>query len=192
VKHFVIYIPGLGDKRIRGQVLAVRTWKAYAVTSHLFHVRWFDKEPYAEKLDRLITMIDARTKEGYSVSLVGASAGGSLAINALAQRPRKIHKVVLIAGEINGKLKMSPGTYRHNPSFRESMDVVEESLAELDVKTRQRILSLRAVFDPVVTASDSIIKDAHNKVVATSGHALTIATQITLGARRWLRFIKQS
>jgi pimeloyl-ACP methyl ester carboxylesterase len=191
VKHYVIYVPGLGDRRIRGQVLATRTWRAYGVTSELFHAKWYDREPLQNKLDKLVALIDEKTKLNYAVSLVGASAGASLVINALAQRPRKVHKIVLIAGEVNGRDHMSAGTYRSNPSFKESMDIVDNSLAELPTFVRQKILSLRAVFDPVVSAQDSIIKDAHNKVVATSGHATTIGTQLTLGARRWLRFIKQ-
>lgn len=191
MQHHVIYIPGLGDKRrIYLQRLAVVSWRLYGIKSHTFQMHWSDGERFEPKLERLLQMIDRIGKRG-TVSLVGASAGASAAINAYATRTEKVHRVVLIAGEVNGRDRMSATTYWRNPAFKDSMDVVGKSLASLPDAARKRILSIRAKIDPVVAAEDSIIAGARNVEVSLSGHALTIALEISFDAPRFIVWIRQ-
>lgn len=125
-----------------------------------------------------------------SVSLVCASAGATAAINAYAARPQ-ITAVVSISGKINHPSAVGEGYKRKNPAFWESMQQTPASLDKLNAKQRGRILSIRAVADPIVPARDSIVQGAQNQVVPTIGHITTIATQLLFGAPYFLRFIKR-
>lgn len=191
MKHAVIYIPGLGDARVGGQLLAVKTWNWYGVQAELFQKNWIDGERFEPKFIRLLNRIDELVEQGYTVSIVAASAGASAAINAYAARPDTIHAVVCIAGEINGRDRMHPSVYQKNPAFRDSMHMIEASLPRITPAMRKRILSRRGAIDVTVTAHDSIVPGAVNQVVPTMSHFLTIATQIAFGAPSFIRFIKK-
>jgi hypothetical protein len=190
MKHAVIYIPGLGDARIGGQLLAVKTWHWYGVHAELFQKNWIDGERFEPKFLRLLHRIDELAEQGYAVSIVAASAGASAAINAYAARPDTIHAVVCIAGEINGRDRMHPSVYQNNPAFRDSMHMIEASLPQITPLMRERILSRRGALDITVTAKDSYLPGAVNQVVPTMSHFVTIATQILFGAHSFIRFIK--
>jgi hypothetical protein len=188
--HTVIYIPGLGDSRVAGQQLAVRTWRLWGVNPELFQMNWADGEAFAPKFDRLLKQIDAASKRG-SVSIVCASAGATAAMNAFAARKMVIVGVVCIAGKINNPHAIGDYYRRTNPAFPESAHAAQEALNELTAHDRSKILSIRGMVDPWVPARDSILEGAKNRMTWTSGHALTIGWQLVIGAPFWMRFLKQ-
>lgn len=188
--QFVIYIPGLGDKKLTGQQKAVNLWRLHRVKPELFVMRWYDSEAFAPKLARLLQVIDKAHKDGYEVSLVAASAGASAAINAFAERPDVIKRVVCICGQIMGYDHVSNYTYQCNPSFAESMHRVPASIARLTTEDKQRILSLHPVADPVVPVRDTRLPGSIEGRLPTTGHATSIAYALTLGSRKIMRFIK--
>jgi hypothetical protein len=190
MRHHVIYIPGLGDTMVGGQKLAVSTWKLWNVEPHLFQMNWADQEAYAPKQARLLAVVDELAQAG-SVSLVAASAGATAAVNVFALRKNAVLGVVCIAGKINNPQAIGDGYKRNNPAFWESAHLTTSSLANLQEQDRRRIVSIRAMFDPIVPGRDSILQGAHNKLTWTSGHAITIATQLIFGAPKFLRFLKQ-
>lgn len=188
--HHAIYIPGLGDnKNVIGQRLAVGLWRIWGVKPHLYQMKWGDKQPYGPKFEGLLTLINQLLQTG-TVSLVGSSAGATVAINAYAAQPHLIQAVVSIAGKINNPQTIGPHYLRDNPAFGESAQLAVSSLAQLRPKERRRILSLFAAVDPVVPARDSMIDGATNRRLPTMGHSVTIGTQLIIGAPWFLHFIK--
>lgn len=190
-KLHLIYVPGLGDKRVGGQAKVVSTWRFWGVKSELFQMNWADGEPWDPKFGRLLARIDELQKDGKSVGLVGASAGAGAVINAYAARKDKVAGAVLIAGKVN-----RPGTigngYRHkNPAFVESANQAPKSLKALNASDRKRILSLYAIADETVYKPDSHIRGAHNSIVPTIGHFFTIAILLSLGAPYYISFLKR-
>ncbi|CAN5134914.1 hypothetical protein BH09PAT3_BH09PAT3_4350 [soil metagenome] len=190
----VIYIPGLGDDKVTqtlsAQRLAVTTWRFHGVTPHLFQMKWSDTESFELKLDRLLKLIDELSLKD-KVALVCASAGATAALNAFAERRDVVVGVVCIAGKINNPQAIGSGYKQRNPSFWESAQQTNQSVSKLAASDRQRVLSIRAMFDEIVPAKDSIFEGAHNKRVGTSGHAITIITQLLFGAPAFLSFLKQ-
>ncbi len=154
-------------------------------------MKWGDKEPWAPKFDRLLGRIDELAAAGTLVGLVGASAGASAVLNAYAARQGKVIGVVCIAGKINRPEVIRQHYRDTNPAFVTSAIACQESLTALDEAARQRILSKYAWFDEVVTTKDSHLSGAHNRRSPTILHGLTIAYQLTFGARANLRFLKQ-
>ncbi len=179
----VIYVPGLGDKRLRGQQFLVSTWRWWAVEPIIFQMKWADKEDFAPKFARLLHLIDDLHRQGKDISIVGTSAGATAAIHAFAARKDVIRGIVVICGKINRPEAIGKSYRRKNPAFGQSADKIQRSLDELSFETdRPRIYSRYAIFDELVPKQDSIVVGAKNHMVVGVGHAVTIATQLLLGA----------
>lgn len=185
----VIYIPGLGDKRVTFQKLAVKLWRIWGVQSQLFHVRWGDGEAFDAKFARLLTVIDRAAKKG-PVALVGSSAGATAVITAMAARPQVVKAAVCIAGKINNPQTVHEGYKQQAPAFWQAVQRTPEALDELSARQRSTILSLQAMVDLIVPRQDSIVPSAENRPVWTSGHAFTIGWQLVVGAPFFLHFLK--
>lgn len=190
----VIYVTGLGDTRKYGQRLAVLLlWRLYGFAPHFFESGWGNKaESFEDKLSRLLTLIDELTRKHQTVSIVGVSAGASLALHAYAVRTDKVHKVVCISGKIHHPEKMHSRIMEHNPAFKDSMYALPRSLSELSLADRRRIRSVYSDGDRTVPMEDSMIKDAEMELVGHKSHAPTIAYEISLGAWRNLRFLRST
>lgn len=188
--HDVIYVPGIGDTKTTFQELAVKTWRLYGVVPHTFAMRWADGEAFESKFTRFLTYIDGLLAKGHQVSLVGASAGASVVLNAFAARP-DIHGVVTIAGKINRPEAIGAWYHRNAPAFVQSARQAQDSLATLTLEQRSRINSRYGLIDVIVPQKDSIVKGAKNRKVLSIGHAPTIAHQLTIGAPLHIRFLKR-
>ncbi|MFI5270656.1 MAG: alpha/beta hydrolase family protein [Candidatus Saccharimonadales bacterium] len=190
-KLHIIYIPGLGDQKIKGQLFVTYLWKIWRVEAEIYRMHWYDDTKWEEKFNKLLNHIDTLHSEGKKIGLVGASAGGSAVINAYAARKDKISGVVCIAGKINDPDDIGQRYRKYNPSFVESAYKIPASLESLNASDRKRILSRYALYDPIVKKADSKISGAKNRHSPTVGHVFTIAFQITLGAPSFLRFLKK-
>lgn len=186
----VIYIPGLADNKWESQYGLVNFWKVWGVTPVIFRMNWTRKQPFARKFSKLLDIVDELYEQGHRVSLVGVSAGASVAVNVFAARPRSIHRVVLLCGKLQHPETVSPYTYQANPAFRESMDMVEASLTTIKPKQRERIVSIHPLGDGAVPPSDTIIAGALEKTIPTFGHGASIFFGLTLYGFSIARFCK--
>lgn len=155
-------------------------------------MNWSDgSETFEQRLTALLNEVDLRLAKGYKVSLVAASAGATAAIHAYVVRLNEINAIVTIAGKINHPETVHRYHKKANPLFWEAVQQMPQVLVKLPSASRKRILSVRARHDPIVTAQDSILEGAYNKVSWTSGHSITILWQLFFGAPAIIRFIKQ-
>lgn len=193
MNHAIIYIPGLGDHRSRAQQRVVSAWRLLGVGhTETVIMNWREAEPFEIKLSRLLERIDDLASKGFSVSLVGVSAGASAVINAYAARQDTIHRVVCICGKLQRPETVSPVTYRANPAFETSMATLTESLGILDDRKRQQILSIRPLVDESVPPGDTVIPGAKAKTIPTISHVVSIAAAITLYSGSIVRFVRKS
>lgn len=191
MKHYVLYIPGLGDKCTTGQAMAVRLWRIYGVRSELIALRWDIAEPLNTKLNKLYQRIDTLHEQGYTVSLVGVSAGAGVVIHAFSNRQNSVHKVVCLCGKLQNAGTIGSATYQWNPAFSESMQRLPETLHQLDALTLQRILSIKPLSDESVPPRDTIIPGTHSTTIPTHGHALSIGMGLTVFSYKIIRFIRR-
>lgn len=189
MKHFLIFVPGLGDAKTGTQQWAVKLWRIYGVKAETFPLRWATGRDFEKKLAKLLARIDKLTADGYAVSLVGASAGGTAVINAFAERP-DLHSVVGICGVMNPEAEVNPKYYRENPAFKGAMGMLAKSLDKLNPEERHRIMSVHPLWDNVVYPRNTVVRGALRKRVVSAGHALTIGLMITLRAYTIVRFVK--
>jgi pimeloyl-ACP methyl ester carboxylesterase len=190
-KHYVIYIPGIGDNKYLIQGILVWLWRFYGVKAVTRTMNWADGEGFDEKLTRLLVEIDAHLAKGHKVSLVAASAGASAALNAFAARPNGISGVVSICGKIRRPESVSETTYRINPAFKQSMLLLQKSLGQLGPEERKRILNLHPLSDPVVPPTDTIVEGSQEKIMKTMGHSMGIIVALSIYGRYICRFLKQ-
>lgn len=179
MKHAIIYIPGLGDHYDPFRATALRLWLLLGVKTQLLPMRWYNNESYEHKYQRASNAITDLTRRGYKVSLVGESAGASMAINLFARHPQ-LNSVVLIAGVNQATASVSPHTLRKAPAFGVSKLAIENSLARLSSDRLQHIHTVSGLIDHVVNVRYSYVHGARHHRVIAFGHLLTITLCLTL------------
>src|SRR5437763_1841073 len=130
-KYHVIYIPGILDDTYHVQGFLMSIWCLYGLRCHVHEMPWSGDGLYELKLQLLLDRIDCYADKGDKVSLMGASAGASAAINAYMERRNKISKVILICAKINGPETVSNKTYAKNPAFKTAMYALQTNLKKL-------------------------------------------------------------
>lgn len=193
-RHYVIFVPGLADKTYAaGLKLAFFLWISNWLKPFYFTAHWSSKkESFTQKLERLTDVIDHAVEKGYTVSLVAASAGSSLALNAFYKRPERVHRVVSVVGKLKRREGIAKALFELNPAFEDSIKASEQAEAKLTPAQRRRVLIVRATRDSYVPAKDGAVKGAHTFTMHTMGHVLSIILALTIYQRVIVRFIKKS
>lgn len=188
----VIYIPGVGDTNPASQQWLVKTWQLWGVEYELLQMNWADETSWNFKFNRILDRIDELIAGGNHVALVGASAGGAAALSAYEAKKDQLAGVVLICGKLKKPSSIGPRYSNSNPALIDAVTASDEALKRLNPHDRDKIMTRRAIIDEVITtAEDSIVEGAHNRVIPTPGHSVTIATQLLFGAPIFLRFLKR-
>lgn len=191
VNH-VIIIPGLGNGVSR-HIWATNSWKKFDVIPHIFDARWkIEEKGFGEKFTRGLDLIDSLSNKDSRISLLGNSAGSSLALNLYGKRSNKISRVIINCGRVRDGdwpwFTFSQATAL-SPSFKESVLKAQELEQTFTSKDRKKILTLRPLFDEVVPHSTVPIKGAKNVITPSLEHGLSIALNMTLFKKRIIDFI---
>lgn len=184
----LILIPGLGDRKWLYQ-LVCPIWRARGFCPHVFTFGWeVAANDYYKKQNRLNNYI--RNLEG-DVYIIGASAGGVAALNALVMdNSDRIKGVATIA---------TPYVYRQrlkNETLARAISELASNLPNMQAKLA-RITSFYGIHDQVVSPTDSrlnnrCIKQPNNSKFAninyqqlpTFGHGLTVAAGLTVFSKQ--------
>ncbi|MDO8335585.1 MAG: hypothetical protein Q7T74_02260, partial [Candidatus Saccharibacteria bacterium] len=179
-KHVIIYVTGLNDANPAFQKLAISAWQIYGVQPILFQSNWADGISFSEKLENLLQLIDDNYEQGNVVSLMGASAGASMAVAAYARRVEKINGVAFICGKLRRPEAVGARYYLQNPAFREAMSTLNDNLASLTKIERARMMSIHPLFDETVVITDTFVDGAKKAILPTLFHVPSIALGITI------------
>jgi pimeloyl-ACP methyl ester carboxylesterase len=176
----LIIIPGLGD---RGRLyrLLMPLWLLMGYRVHIFVFGWEQGGlDLAMALTRLTAFIDSL--DGRRVYVIGVSAGGTAAINALAERPTRIARVITVCTPYEQL------TTRDNDLLRASVRQASIRLLGIDPKTRHKILSVYGLYDEVVSIAMSQPEDIAQKQIWLAGHGLTICLALTFYSHTMRQF----
>jgi pimeloyl-ACP methyl ester carboxylesterase len=185
MNHHIIYIPGLGDHYDGGRRLALRGWEAFGIKAELVPMQWYDGASYEDKFNQVVAAIQRAQLDGRKVTVIGESAGGSMAINVAARVP-SIHKLITIGGVASPTMPVAASTLRKSPAFKDSIRELDTSLSQLDSGSA---IVVRAAFDPIVHRKYSHIDGARDHPLPTVGHLTTIALCLTIYSRRIIRLV---
>lgn len=189
--HTAIIVLGLGDNRESKVVTYL--WGIQGIKTIFFQPNWRSNETYQDKLNRLLVLVDKETKLN-EVSLVGASAGGSVVINAYALRINIINKVVTVCsrlrkGQIEGFRGFEERTKGY-PAFRNSVISAEEVEKSFSENDRQKIMTVHSLLgDELVPTNTAVIDRAKNIVVPLGEHMISIASSLTIFSKPLTEFI---
>lgn len=191
MKHTIIYIPGLGDKYDDYRRKALKLWPLFGVNAVLVPMNWYSGGAYDERFERASKVIIDAVDRGHVVSLVGESAGGSMAINLFASHP-VVASVITIAGVNRASTPVAQRTLRRGPAFAVSRQRVDESLRSINSERKRQIYTLSALLDSVVRARNSHIEGARNYRVWSVGHLFTITLCLTFFAGYVIHLAKRN
>ncbi|KKP67146.1 MAG: hypothetical protein UR68_C0013G0016 [Candidatus Roizmanbacteria bacterium GW2011_GWA2_35_19] len=190
--NHVIIIPGLGNGVAKHE-WATNSWKNYGIVPHVFDAKWkVEENGFQEKLKRALKLIDSLAGKNSKISIVGNSAGSSLALNLYGERKKQINHVVINCGRVRDGdwpwFTYDQAT-ESSPSFRESVIRAQKLEKKLTKNDRKKILTLRPWFDETVPYFTVPIKDARNEIVPSIEHVISIALNMTLYKKRIIDFI---
>ena len=171
-KPNLIIIPGIGD---RGwQFVGFKPiWMLYGFNVYIHVFGWENQESYTTSTDKLLKLIDSLDKDVY---IIGASAGGTSAINALYLRPNKIARIATISTPYR------KFTNTNIQKLNQSVIKVQENLKNpSDLK--RRILSVYGKTDKIVPPKETKTKGVNNHQINTNGHAISIFTALSFRSK---------
>lgn len=177
-KHVAIVVPGLKDQ-IPIHELLTALWPLWGITPVVHKMNWHDGESFDRKLDGLVRRIDMLGAKYENVSLVGASAGASAALNAYIKRKTKIHRVVNVCGRLRAKTNRGIDDFEKRTSssnsFRQSVLTVSAGVAELTAADCKKIRCIYPFFgDELVPKDTCILEGAENIAIPTGEHMISI------------------
>lgn len=178
MKHYIIYIPGLGDSYDGLRRFLLFFWRIYGVKVEHVPVKWYDGKSYQEKYKRVAAAVQNAQALGYTVSVMGESAGGSMAMNIFA-RNESIHRLISLCGVNSYKTPISPRIFERGPAFKESVSILNASQAGA-IKRVQQITSITALYDETVPIKSNIIPSARRVTVWSIGHLITIVLCLSI------------
>lgn len=190
-KHVLLYIPGLGERYDTYRKRALGLWRLFGVEARLLPMNWYDGEPYDDKYSDVSAVIGSLLDAGTKVSLVGESAGGSMAINLFARHPQ-VMNLITIAGVNASTTPVAAKTLRRGPAFTVSRQHVGESLDMLSAERRRNIYTVSGLRDDVVRRQYSRITGAHNHYIWAVGHIVTITACLTVFSGYIISLAKKS
>jgi hypothetical protein len=189
--HHVIYLPGVGDhKNASIQINAIKKWKKFGLDTQHHLINWNDNETFNDKKDAVIKLVDELYSLDKSVSIVGISAGASMAMNVYTARQNKISSVVFICGKINRAHTIGADYKLRNPRLFESVSMSEKAVTRLTAEDKAKMLTIQPIFDGTVTKEDGRIDGVKQKTIFAFLHPIAIYLSLTLYRRVSINFIK--
>jgi pimeloyl-ACP methyl ester carboxylesterase len=185
-----IYLPGLGDHRKWFQDKLIWVWRFFGVKAIFHPIGWASGEAFEPKLNRIIQQIDELTTNGDKIALVGVSAGGGAALNAYMARPDKISAVVFIVGKVYGVDNVNQRYFKHNPAFKDSLNMSDELYRQLNDEDRAKMFYIYSNHDRTVLPKYNLMRGVKAKKIFALGHITAFYFAITFHAYSICRFIK--
>jgi hypothetical protein len=179
MKYYIIYIPGLGDNYDGLRRFLLFFWRMYGFKVEHVPMKWYDGKSYDEKYKRVESAIRNAQALGYTVSVIGESAGGSMAMNIFARNER-LYRLVSLCGVNSYKTPISPRIFQRGPAFKESVSILNESQADAVKKRANRMTSITGYYDPTVPIKSNIIPGARQVTIWSIGHLTTIVLCLSL------------
>jgi predicted peptidase len=191
MSHHVIYLPGVGDhKNSPIQTKALEKWRKFGLEPHFQLINWNSSESFESKLGQIIKIVDELSSQNHTISLVGASAGASMAMNIYSARKGKISAVVLICGKINRPETLGVNYKTQNPALLDSVTASAKNAKNLNDQDKAKMLTILPIFDEIVAKSDGVIPGVKNKTLFSVTHGPSIGLALTLYKQIAINFIK--
>jgi len=185
MKTKVFIIPGLSDE-MRG---IGRFIEGGDIITEVFVVGWRKKVQnprtyFQDRLGALLAKIDTAHAEGFRVVLIGASAGGSFAVNAFSKRESTVAKVINLSGRLTteeGFTLVSLEKYKEtDPVFMASVEMTESYISHPTQSLLQNFVAFVPLWDELVPLKTMGFEGARGRRVIMCEHILNIVSMFTI------------
>lgn len=190
MKHYIVYIPGLGDKYDGLRRFFLSFWRLYGVTVELVPMTWYDGKAYDDKFERVKSVITNAQALGFTVTVIGESAGASMALNVFATN-KEIHRFISLCGVNNAKTPISSRIFKKGPAFEESVSYLSSSRANTMKDRIDQMTVITAKHDATVPIEKNVIPGARQVRVWSVGHLTTITLCLSLFSSVVVREVKR-
>jgi hypothetical protein len=191
----ILYINGLGDGTTQGyEVSAFKKMRTYGVKPIHAHVCWREEQEFNALLTRLTKQAKDLVKKNGSLTIVGLSAGSSMALNVYSKLKDKDVQVINIVGRLKrGKVPTwsyrTPkraahlNTPRASRGFYDSMIYCEdETIPSFTKRDKARIVMLKPITDLVVPLHTMNIDGVKNIQIVAFGHSMACSVGLNKAA----------
>lgn len=177
----LVIIPGLGD-RSGWYTFFAAVWWLRGYRSHIVTFGWEEQqEIFEQKFDFLMRYIDQLP--GDNIYIIGVSAGGTAAVQALNARPNKVRKVVTVSSPYGIFVPVE------NRPLLSSLELLKEQLPQMPAELKARILSVHGWHDTRVRPQWSRADGIATTKVFAFGHGPSIFGALVLFSGRIKRFL---
>ena len=148
-KHFV-YLPGLGDgffNKLRRAMLI--GWRLRGLDVSFVELNWGDQDELAEAKYRRALEHIAKYRDR-KVTLIGESAGGSMALRLFLEPNSKVDNVITVCGYNSGAEYVDTSHQEVHPAFIPTVKKVDRLLNNIDSSKAQSITTYYSPSDEVV------------------------------------------
>lgn len=173
-KHVVIIVPGVFW---RESVLArVRVLFEDDFVPVIHRTPWWAvRVGYEEVLDELVNKVNAFYAEGSMVSLVGASAGGSLCMNAMAASGH-VSSIATLSSPLTDHVAPVVKVLKLiNPIFRDSIEASTVLAESWSREVQERVLTMVPRFDEFVRLRNMSLPHSTIFRVRAYEHSMSIS-----------------
>lgn len=178
------YIPGLGERFNILRRPALRRWRNSGDEITLIPMRWNDKsESYEEKYERIIQVINK--SDATDITVVGESAGGSLALLTFVRNSNRINRVITICGYNHGAANIHKSYQKRTPAFYKLLVDMESTILNISNDLSERISVIYSTGDTVVTPMHTRLANTKEVALRTPGHLTTIGIILLNGLRKY-------
>lgn len=195
-KDKIIIIPGLGNDTKYYSIIT-SFWKYIGYDVSIISVDWVNSNlTLSNEIHKIKSLRDKLINESINssrITLIGVSAGGSLALNTYFSYPNDFHKVVNICG----RLKRGQDTNfqlraKTSKLFRESGLSCENKLKDIENCQKEKILSISAKFgDELVPKECSKVDNVQNIEIFSIEHLMSIFLSLTFYSAEIFKFINK-
>jgi len=190
-KHRIIFIPGFGGKKSTFDRI-FRLWQGGGVTTEIYRFGWKNASAFFQKQRRLLDRIDELVGMGFEVSLVGISAGASVALNAFRER-QDVLSVVNICGPLRMGSTGNEAVFERaaliSPVFRDAIVQFDATIGCIFAESRAQVLSMSPFFDNKVPVDTIYFHGAKNVKIMSVFHGLSIAVALVFYRHKIIRFL---
>ncbi len=176
----VIIVGGLsGTSQNPGIERVTNHWKKEGIEREIFDISWKDSQRLEPKLRRLLERVDYLHSQGNTISLVGLSAGGPLAVIAFSETDN-IDRCVTVCSRLKRGDEVGIRSFEartnQSHSFAEAVLLCEQRTPNISADKLQQILNIRSRFwDELVPPDTAFIEGAKHREVNMIEHVASIA-----------------
>lgn len=162
-----IIIPGYGDRTDYLKPTLARWEKKFNCRPEVVIFGW-DGE--AGDYERRWSQFCEAIKPMGKIAIIGISAGASVGLRALQEFPNRVSKLITVCGPINS-------AHMSRQKLQSTYPLLERALDALDLPNApaDQVMTLRPLFDEVVSVDAMQLPGATDKRIAMIGHAPSIA-----------------